>query len=261
MPIENSLFDFYPISEVNGEVGAMVNGLLVTTEKQAILNNIRNIELSGLTPVEVDLIPFALTRLLVSRSRTAGTVALVEVGANTTSIVVAMNGVPNFVRIIPAGGDDLTEALRTGLDIEGYKADALKRTLRIGAELADRDGAISLTPECTCAKCQQDLATVDDPRVQEILRTVAMELLGSIRNTINYFNNLRPDEHVTEILLSGGGTHLSGFAEALSQVIHLPVTVADPLASITFARKSAHEKWSANGGNFSVALGLALRNL
>jgi type IV pilus assembly protein PilM len=260
IPIENSLYDFYPISESLSENGQMVNGLLITSEKQAVLNNIHNVELSGLYPIEVDLIPFALSRLLVSRAHTVGTIALVEVGANTTSIVVVMNGVPNFVRIIPAGGDDLTDALRLGLDIEGYKADVLKHTLRIGTDIANRDGAMSLTPECTCAKCQADLATIDDPRVQEILRTVSMDLLGSIRNTINYFNNVRPDEHVSEILLSGGGTQLSGFAEALGEIIQLPVSVADPLSSIAFARKVSSDRWLASGANFSVALGLALRD-
>jgi type IV pilus assembly protein PilM len=259
-PIENSLFDFYPVSEFHGELGPMVNGLLVTTEKQAILKNIHSVEQSGLTPVEVDLIPFALSRLFVSRSQSDGTVALVDVGANTTSIVVARNGVPNFVRIIPVGGDDLTEALKVGLEIEEYKADVLKRTLRIGADLVGREGAISLTPECTCAKCQADLATVDDPRVQEILRSVSIELLGSIRNTITYFNNNSQEEPVKEILLIGGGTLLSGFAEALSEMIHIPVSSADPLTSISFARKAHSEKWQAKGANFSVALGLALRS-
>ncbi len=261
IPIENSLFDFYPLSEGLSDLAPVVNGLLVTTEKQSILNNIHSVELAGLTPVEVDLVPFALSRLLLSRSRSVGTVALVEVGASTTSIVVAKDGVPNFVRIIPAGGDDLTQSLKTGLGLEENKADALKRTLRIGGDLASREGALSLTPECTCAKCHADLATVDDPRVQEILRSVSIELLGSIRNTISYFNNISQESAVVEILLSGGGTLLSGFGEALSEMIHLPVTSAEPLVSFTFARKTGSEKWQSKGANFAVALGLALRSL
>lgn len=261
IPIENSLFDFYSVSEVHTELGPSINGLLVTTEKQSILNNIQSVERAGLNPIEVDLIPFALSRLLVSRSRSLGTIALVDVGASTTSIIVAKNGIPNFVRIIPAGGDDLTQALQTGLEIEEDKADVLKRTLRIGADLAGREGALSLQPECTCAKCQADLSTVDDPRVQEILRSVSMELLGSIRNTVNYFNNIAENEQVSEILLTGGGTRLSGFADALGEMIRIPVIYANPLASITFARKISSEKWQANGANFTVALGLALRSL
>lgn len=260
IPIENSLFDFYPLSEGQSDVGPVINGLLVTTEKQSIINNIHNVELAGLTPVEVDLVPFALSRLLVSRSRSVGTVALVEVGASTTSIVVAKDGVPNFVRIIPAGGDDLTQALKIGLEMDENKADALKRTLRIGADLVSREGALSLTPECTCAKCQADLSTVDDPRVQEILRSVSMELLGSIRNTISYFNNISQESPVVEILLNGGGTLLSGFGEALSEMLHLPVKSAEPLSGFTFARKINSEKWQSKSANLSVALGLALRS-
>jgi type IV pilus assembly protein PilM len=259
--IEDSMLDFYPVSETVGEHGPQINGLLVSTEKSAVLANIRNVERAGLTPVDVDLIPFALSRLLIFRPRLVGTTALVEVGAQTTSIVIAIDGVPNFVRIIPTGGDDLTVALKNGLAIEEQKAELLKRTLRIGADMVNRDEAFSTAPECSCAKCLADLDTVDDPRVQEILRAVTAELLGSVRNTISYFNNTRPEEPVAKVLLSGGGTQLSGFAEALTEMVHLPVSGADPFALIAPSRKIKIEKWELHRSGFSVALGLAMRSL
>jgi type IV pilus assembly protein PilM len=44
--------------------------------------------------VDVDLIPVALSRLLLSRTRTPGTVALVDIGVNTSTVVIATDGVP-----------------------------------------------------------------------------------------------------------------------------------------------------------------------
>lgn len=261
MPLADSLLDFYPISESTEEHGPMIQGLLVVAEKSAILANIRAAERAGLTPVEVDLIPFALNRLLASRPQVKGTVALIDVGGNTTSITIACDGVPWFVRLIPAGGDDLTQALKSGLEIDTHQAEELKRTLRVGTDLAISEDSDALTFQCTCAKCLADLAIVDDPRATEILQTVTGELLGSLRNTVNYFNNTRPQDPVLQVLLTGGGAQLSGFAEALVEMTHIPVTAADPFAMITLGRRLDAKKLQQSRVSLTVALGLALRSL
>ena len=81
----------------------MVRGLLIAAVKQAVLANVNATQLAGLTTVDVDLIPFALSRVLLSRPGVRGTVALVDIGGSTTSVVIASDGVPQFVRIIATG--------------------------------------------------------------------------------------------------------------------------------------------------------------
>ena len=261
MPLEDALLDFYPISESAGEHGPIVNGLLVAAEKREILGNIRAVERAGLTPVEVDLIPFALNRLLIDRPQVNGTVALIEVGGNTTSIIIASHGVPLFVRIIPAGGDDLTQALKLGLEIDTEAAEELKQTLRFGIDEATEEDARPKSSQCACAKCSAEFAVAEDSQTIEILQTVTGELLGSLRSTVNYFNNTRPQDSVLQVLLTGGGARLTGFAQALSEMTHIPVTVADPFALITLSRKLKAKKLPESEPSISVALALALRNL
>ena len=261
MSLEESILDFYPVSEGIGDHGPTVNGLLVAAERVAILDTIRVAERAGLTPVEVDLIPFALNRLLMSRSNFDGTVAIIDVGGSTTSMIVARDGVPQFVRIIPAGGDDLTQALKSGLEINIHSTEELKRTLRIGAEIAQGDEFDSITSQCSCPKCLADVATADDPRVTEILQRVTGELLSGIRNTVNYFNNIHPENLVSQILLTGGGARLSGFSLALRAMTHIPVTPFNPLSMVTLSRKSEEKNKSENFDSLSVAMGLAMRNL
>ena len=262
IPLEDSLLDFYPISESTGERGLMVNGLLIAAQKSEILGNIRVVQRAGLTPVEVDLIPFALNRLLIDRSEVKGTVALIEVGGNTTSIIIASDGVPWFVRIIPAGGEDLTQALAAGLEISVEAAEKLKRTLKYGAGPTSTELSGPKTSQHACPKCSAELpSTPADPRATEILQKVTGELLASLRSTVNYFNNTRPEDPVLQVLLTGGGAQLSGFAQALSEVVHIPVTEADPFATITLARKLKTKNLPENRPSISVALGLALRSL
>ena len=261
MTLEDSILDFYPISEGIGDHGPTVNGLLVAAQKEAILGTIRVAESAGLTPVEVDLIPFALNRLLMNGSNRVGTVAIIDVGGSTTSMIIARDWVPQFVRIIPAGGDDLTQALKSGLEINTDATEELKRTLRVGADLADGEDFGSITPLCSCPKCLADLATADDPRATEILQRVTGELLGGLRNTVNYFNNTHPENPVTQIFLTGGGSQLSGFPVALRAMTQIPVIPVNPLSMVTLSRKSDEKSRIENTDSLSVAMGLAMRNL
>ena len=261
IPPADSLLDFYPISESTGEHGAMINGLLVAAEKSAILGNILAAERAGLTPLEVDLIPFALNRLLLTRSNIKGTVALIDVGGNTTSIIISCDGIPWFVRIVPTGGEDLTQALKSGLEIETDQAEELKRTLQVGVHAATNDDSASSNSPCTCDRCVADGVNAEDPRAANIVQTVTNELLGSLRNTVNYFNNTRPQDPVGQILLTGGGARLAGFTDALAEMTHLSVTEADPFAAITPTRRLKSKKMEESRSSMAVALGLALRSL
>lgn len=261
MSLADSILDFYPVSEGMNEQGPTVNGLLIAAEKEGILGTIRVAESAGLIPVDVDLIPFALNRLLMNRSSVDGTVAIIDVGGSTTSMIIAREGVPQFVRIIPAGGDDLTQALKLGLEINANATEELKRTLRVGAEFATEEDFDSVPTHCSCPKCLADIATADDPRANEILQRVTGELLNGLRNTVNYFNNTHSENPVTQILLTGGGSRLSGFATALRAMTQIPVSSANPLSMVNLSRKNEEKNQIGNTQSLSVALGLAMRNL
>ena len=238
IPVGDALLDFYPIAEVDGEAGPMVRGLLIAAVKAAVLGNVATAQLAGLTTVDVDLIPFALNRVLLSRPGVAGTVALVDIGGSTTSVVIAIDGVPQFVRIIANGGDDITQALHADLDLdpEAEQPEAMKRRLGLAT------GTVATA----------------DKRAVEVIYKIASEQLTSLRNTINYFVNTRPIDAVNKIVLSGGGAHLHRLPEALAEMTRLTVEVGDPFATVALGKGLTLKDLRQNGSTFSVALGLAL---
>jgi type IV pilus assembly protein PilM len=236
VPASDALLDFYPVSEAVTESGPVVNGLLVAAIKDAVLANVKATRLAGLTTVDVDLIPFALSRVMLSRQKVAGNIALIEIGADTTCVLIARDGVPQFVRIIPTGGADLTRALRAELEVDETAAERIK----IGLGLAS------------------SVATQEEQRAVEIIYRVTSELLTSLRNTINYYVNTRQPETVDGIVLTGGGALLEGLPAALSEMTRVPVTLGDPLASLALSRKLQADDLREHRGRLSVALGLAL---
>lgn len=236
VPVGEAILDFYPTDEGMGENGPVVSGLLVAAVKDAVLANVQAVQAAGLNPVGVDLIPFALSRVVTPRTH-RGTTAIVECGANTTTVVIVTDGVPKFVRIVPTGGDDITRTLAGRMSISESEAEAVKRHFGI-RELSAR--------------------TPDDATAIASVRESVQELLSSLRNTINYFDNTRPSESVGDVQLIGGGAVLPGFADALSEYTRVPARVATPFAGVRTARSITAEALSAHSNAIAVAWGLAV---
>ncbi|WP_241992768.1 type IV pilus assembly protein PilM [Cryobacterium frigoriphilum] len=236
MPIADALLDFYPISETPGEgdAGPQTNGLLIAALKTGVLANIKAVRAAGLMAIEVDLIPFALSRAIRHGTQTDNVIAEIDVGSGSTSVVISANGVPQFVRLVPAGGNDVTKALKDALGVDEETADRLKRTVGLARDVAPENQAAA-----------------------QVVRDVAFDLLEGLRNTITYFSNSRLDVRVTQIVLTGGGARLIGFDTALGDLTRLKVMRPQPSAAEIGPGIDA-AVLQATQGKFLVAYGLAL---
>jgi len=234
-PAEDAVLDFYPISESAGDSGQVVNGLLVAAVREAVLANVNATQLAGLNPVDVDLIAFALARTFQRGSRAAGTSAVIDVGASTTTVVVSTDGVPQFVRIIPTGGSDLTTALSNKLGVAVEQAELMKRS-------------VGLSP-----------SRQEDRAIGSATMELAGELMNSLRTTLAFFTSGNQASAATHIVLTGGGANLPGFAKALSEFTRLPVAIGDPLDAVSVnGRVQRASLGNGVGASYSVAIGLAL---
>ncbi|MET1019148.1 MAG: type IV pilus assembly protein PilM [Microterricola sp.] len=237
VPVSEALLDFYPNSESIGEGGQPhVNGLLIAAVKEAVMTNVRAVQLAGLNPIDVDLIPFALSRVLLRGDNAPGTTAVIDIGAHTTTVVISTDCVPQFVRIIPTGSDDLTSTLGTRLEIDPVQAEEAKRAIGLATA--------GYQPE------HEQAVTV--------IYEVTNELLTSIRNTLLYFTNTRPAQPVRQLILTGGGASLEGFAAALGEIVRVPVIAAQPFSTLGLARRLKDQELALGGGRGAVAIGLAL---
>lgn len=236
VPVEDAILDFYPITEEVGADGPVVNGLLIAAIKDAVNANVEAVTKAGLRPVHVDLIPFALTRALSPLSDSSALTVLLGVGADTTNVIVSQGGVPQFVRILASGGDDITRALSTTLHIELAEAEAVKRSLG----LASADISLEQRPAA------------------EVIYAVVGELFNSIRNTLAYFATTKRASQVERVIVTGGATQLAGFNAALSEMTGLPVMQADRLGGVQLSKKVSSTTTPQQQDAMSTAFGLAL---
>ena len=235
VPVADAILDFYPIAEEEGENGPVISGMLVAGLKEAITSNVRSAMAAGLRPVHVDLIPFAMTRALAPHRVSRGRDVLVSIGANTTNVVVVDNGVPQFVRIIPNGGDDITRAIASRLQWDPERAEAAKRTVGMGGPMM----------------------RAEDRPVLEVVYDVVGELLASIRSTLSYYSTAKPSAPAQRIVLSGGGSLLVGLPNALGEMVGLPVALAEPLSGLP-SKKTRARPTRVELDAYTTAFGLAL---
>jgi type IV pilus assembly protein PilM len=233
VPVADALLDFYPLGEVQGETGPMLNGLLIAGFKDAIKANVDAVTAAGLRPRHVDFIPFAQCRAIAPVRAARGRDVIVSIGATTTNIVVVDDGVPHFVRILPNGGDDVTQALVQQMQWSPEQAEQAKRAIGMGGAM---------------------MRAEDRPIIEVIYRAVG-ELLTSVRSTISYFAGARPTEAAQRIILSGGGARLTGLPNALSELTRMPVSAAEPLSGVPTGRSRLDP---AQADGYVTAFGLAL---
>jgi type IV pilus assembly protein PilM len=246
VPVADAILDFYPVSEGTQDGVPVLHGLLVAAVKETVNAAIAAVRAAGLTPLDVDLIPFALVRLQ-AKSLGGATVALVDVGARTTSVVVSVRGVPQFVRIIPTGGHDLTRALVDGLDVTPEAAEQIKR----------RVGLLEVPSAPSSSFGLLDARSDSDDAASAIIRDYVSDLLEGVRNTIRYFVGGHPDTTIDGVVLMGGGADLPGFRDALSEITRLPVLVANPFAGVRLS-SAVQDTADENLTAMAVALGLVM---
>lgn len=237
IPVADAVLDFYPIAEAPPANGVpMVSGLLIAAAKQAVGGNLAAAAAARLRVAEVDLVPFAITRALGREMPAATPFAIVNVGADTTSISVVANGVPQFVRIVPFGGDDITRALMSRLELGYEQAEQLKRSLGLAGSM--------VPPE-------------HRPAVETIYQ-VTTELMSSLRNTFSYYASSVPGRGISQVIISGGASRMPGFAAAVGELVAVPATARDPFATLTMGRRAREQLLEHPDTDFTTAVGLAL---
>lgn len=218
MPVEHALLDFYPLEEVTNDDGSqMLRGMLVAAAREMVSAQLEAVQHAGLRPVVVDLTAFAVLRSLAEADELGmGSMpleALVDVGARVTNIVVHQGGIPRFVRILLMGGQDVTDAVAERRGVPQNEAEALKHER-------------GLTPvEADSGSETQALARVID--------VAGQAFVDQVRGSLDYFVASSGVPGIDRVVLTGGGSRLTGLAERLQEASRCEVIRGNPFADLT----------------------------
>jgi type IV pilus assembly protein PilM len=242
IPIEDAILDYQVLEEVTGESDVrMLKVLLVAAQRDMVNSFVSVAQQAGLDPAVVDLSPFADLRSLGSTTPLLGAregEALIDIGAGVTNVIIHEHGKPRFVRILPMGGDDITETVSSGLQVGWEEAEGVKA--RVG-----------LSPEG---------GPVADDGAPRLVEQRASAFIDEVRGSVDYYLTQDGSARIGTVIMTGGGGKLSGLLERLSAALHLPVEEGQPLLRVRVA-KQAHsaDDLEQMTSSSAVAIGLALR--
>ena len=281
MASDEAVLDFDPLGEMDQGGRRMVRILLVAAHKPMVNALVEAALAAKLDPQGIDLTPFAVIRAVGTGDEgldldSSGDEAIVDIGAQVTSICVHDRGVTRFVRMLPSGGRDVTLALASGLSVDEDVAERLKRGDSIEAptqvEPSAGEPAIELPPPADSLPVDGppvDTLPVEAPRgvpaalpdpteVRQLALTRAGSFVDEVRSSLEFYTAQMPNAQIGRVLVVGGGSRLDGLLELLQERLPVPVD-----RGRLFERAKSEIELSAEASAeaeavLSVAVGLAI---
>jgi type IV pilus assembly protein PilM len=218
-----------------------IHVLMAACKRDKIANLKQAIQLAGKQPAVIDVDAFALQNCyeLNYEPQPGQVVALLNIGASTTNINILNGAQSVFTRDATFGGNQYTSLLQKELGLTFDQAESVKRGMALP------EGA-------------------DQREIGPILDTVSDILALEIQKTMDFYRATAEDGNsaVQSILVSGGGSKLTGLVEFLSNRFEIPVEMFDPFRKIRVdARGFDPEYMREIVPEMAIAVGLALRGV
>ncbi|MEW6457510.1 MAG: type IV pilus assembly protein PilM [Bacillota bacterium] len=244
IPLSDLIVRYVKLGETEGEDGTQQQLLLAAVPAQVVHDFYELFVQAGVTISALDLQPLALWRVLGGvvghEEHPAEVVAVADLGAAHTTLIVVDRGALVFCHSLGVGGDLLTKSMADTYGIDFGEAQQLK----------EKSGKILSAEEAA------NITSPDEMQLDFSLRDGLGEIVRELRRALDYYaagKNARP---IKRLVLSGGTCNLKGFVSFMAEALEFPVE----LGTLPFAVPQGVEaEMSVCDPAMFMAVGLALR--
>jgi len=231
--IDDVYLDFQNL-QTNTEDDDRTDVMLVAAKKDVVDAYLEMLKSTGLTASVVDVDAFALENSFEDNFNLDENIALVDIGASKMNINIIYKGTSILARDVAVGSRQLTEQIQslTGGDFD--EAEDYKLGKRASDEQAQELG--------------------------ELFSSVCMQWVNEIQRAIDFFVSNYPDDSISKIMLSGGGSRIQGFDELLTRETGVPAELFNPFNKISFDTGQIDQQYvSYMAPEMAISVGLATR--
>jgi cell division protein FtsA len=225
IPQEFTVDNFQNIPDPIGYSGVKVgaNFHIITGDKNAIRNINRSVDKAGLKTKDLVLQPLASAAAVMCDHDLEAGVAIVDIGGGTTDLAVFYEGILKHTAVIPFGGENITNDIKTGLGVLKTQAEQMK--VQFGSALSDEaksnafitiPGLRGMAPKEISVK---NLAGIIQARMSEIMDFVSYHLkqVGLDNRMLN-----------GGVILTGGGSQLKHLIQLTEYITGLNARIGYP---------------------------------
>ena len=231
--IDDVNFDFQVLGKT--AMTDMVEILFVAAKKDVIQSyaNVFNLAKKNLVTLDVDAFALLNAYEFNYKPETDEVAALLNIGANATTINLVSGTEFLFTRDIGVGGQRYTEFLQKEFNISYEKAEALMYG--------------------------ETIEGVSQTDVQDVVDSVTEIICMEIHKTFDFFKSTSTVKKIDSVLVSGGSAHTPGLLEAFVGNFDIPAEEFDSFKRI-FVDEKQFPMITEQAADMAIAVGLALRS-
>lgn len=229
-PIEQVEWD-YQVFQQDDSPDVEVGIFAITKERvMTYLNNYRTVDLKV---DSLTLSPLAVYNTFNYESPDGEGAIYMDIGTVSTDVIIVEDG-GIWLRTLPIGGNNFTEALVKQFKISFPKAEKLKR-------------------EAATSKYAK--------QIFQAMRAVFADLVQEVQRSLGFYQSLNRDSNLTKLVGVGSTFRLPGLQKFLKQQLQIDVVRPDGFDKMPVLDGKRESEFSNHALNMATACGLALQGL
>ncbi len=237
LPLEEVNYSFQIIDDEAVEEGKM-SVLLVAAKKTILQKYVDILKRAGLQPKGIEPETLALQRSLYNNPTAIGASIIVNMGAQSSQIIISYKGFVRFTRSVNVGGETMSKLISQELSLDAAQAEEYKKTY--GMDAGQGDG-----------------------KIFNVIKPVFDNILGEINRSKMYYTSHSPSVTINKVILSGGTALMPGLLFYIASNLDCEVELANPWKNILLSSKLQKDKdlLIEQGPVYVTSVGLALKEV
>lgn len=231
-PVDQSQLDWSVLGD-SPKDNSKLELLLTSVSNDFVENRLDMLESIGLNVIAFEPDNLALTRAMLAPDATLPQM-VIDIGSNSTDLVVVMNGAPRLTRSIPTGSEAIIRSAVQNLNIDEKQAEQF--VFKFGLSKEKLEGQI----------------------YQSIIGTIDL-LTTEIEKSIKFFQNRYGDVKLDRLIVTGGASALPEFPLYLANKFGISIEIGNAWRNVSFSADRQNELIAVSN-HFGVAAGLAERS-
>ena len=229
-PIEQVEWD-YQVFQQDDSPDVEVGIFAITKER--VMQYLANYRIADMKVDQLTLSPLAVYNTFNYEAPDGEGAIYMDIGTVSTDVIIVEDG-GIWLRTLPIGGNNFTEALVKQFKISFPKAEKLKR-------------------EAATSKYAK--------QIFQAMRAVFADLVQEVQRSLGFYQSLNRDSNLTKLVGVGSTFRLPGLQKFLKQQLQLDVVRPDSFDRIAVADGKRESEFSNHALNMATACGLALQGM
>ncbi|MEL7089956.1 MAG: pilus assembly protein PilM, partial [Planctomycetota bacterium] len=229
-PIEQVEWD-YQVFQQDDSPDVEVGIFAITKER--VMQYLANYRIVDMKVDQLTLSPLAVYNTFNYESPDGEGAIYMDIGTVSTDVIIVEDG-GIWLRTLPIGGNNFTEALVKQFKISFPKAEKLKR-------------------EAATSKYAK--------QIFQAMRAVFADLVQEVQRSLGFYQSLNRDSNLTKLVGVGSTFRLPGLQKFLKQQLQIDVVRPDSFARLPVVDGKRESEFSNHALNMATACGLAIQGL